>query len=61
MDQPGFYVNKLINSLTFSYALIDTACGCFGTLSLRFANKARLPRIRLDEPRALDRITGTRL
>ena len=58
MDQPSFYTNILINSLIFSYALVDTACGCFGTLSLRFANKARLPRIRLDEPRALDGIVG---
>ena len=58
MDQPSFYVNILINSLNSSYALIDTACGCYGSFSLRFANKARLLRIRLNEPRSLDGVVG---
>ncbi|CAK7564618.1 MAG: hypothetical protein SEPTF4163_002513 [Sporothrix epigloea] len=58
MDQPSFYVNILINSLTFSHALVDTACGCYGSFSLRFADNARLLRIRLDEPRSLDGVVG---
>lgn len=55
MDQEGFYVNIGFNKLYFTRALVDNGCGCYMSVSQRFANQAGLPRIDIT-PRDLHQV-----
>jgi hypothetical protein len=52
MDTQGFYVNIGINGTHYSKVFIDSGCLCYMSVSERFADRLRLPRIPI-KPRAL--------
>ena len=52
MDKPGFYVNIGINGVRYTRAFIDSGCLCYMSVSERFADQLRLPRIKIP-PRGL--------
>jgi predicted aspartyl protease len=57
MDSNPFFVNIGINNTSYTYALVDSGCLTYATMSQVYANKLRLPRIEI-KPRALETVNG---
>lgn len=55
MDCPAFYVNFGVNGISYTRAMVDSGCLCYGSMSNAFAKRLRLPRIPIT-PRDLEAV-----
>ncbi|KAK2050961.1 hypothetical protein LY76DRAFT_529459 [Colletotrichum caudatum] len=47
MDSNPLFVNIGINQTSYTYALVDSRCLTYATISQAYARKLRLPRIQI--------------
>lgn len=55
MDCPAFYVNFGVNGISYTRAMVDSGCLCYGSMSNAFAKRLRLPRLPIT-PRDLEAV-----